>query len=293
MTKRLPRKKSDVGYGVILLVLTAIGLVTLYPLLYVVSMSISDPFQAYAGRVSFFPRGLSLQSYKIAFENADLIRAFGNSVFYTLGGTVINIVLTVMTAYVLVQERYFLRKTLHLLILFTMFFSGGMIPSYIMINKLGIFNTVWAMLLPTALDAFNVTVAVTYFRTVPKELYEAAYIDGANDLQVLFRIVIHMVKPIIATLVVFYAVLHWNNYFNALLYLTNKKLQPLQVYLVSVLRMGDESVAGGMEAGGERTMILSQLKYTVIVVTMLPIALIYPFMQKYFVSGATVGAVKG
>lgn len=285
-------RRRNFSYYIISAALLLLGLITLYPILYVFSMSISDPVAAYTGRVTVLPSGFSLRAYQLVLENKQIWTSYGNTIFYTVAGTAINILLTVLGAYVLSQNHYVFRKPLTLIIMFTMFFSGGLIPSYILVNNLHLYNTRWALLLPGAISTFNLLIAINYFRTVPGEIYEAARIDGANDLQILFRIVIFLVKPVLATLVLFYAVSHWNSYFPALLYLATPKLQPMQLYLMKVLVMGDQSLAGGLDTGSDRVMILSQLKYAAIMITMLPIMMIYPFLQKHFVKGVMLGSIK-
>lgn len=285
--------QRGVSYWVLAVLLALIGAAALYPILYVFSMAFSDPGAAYRGEVFLLPRGFSLEAFKMVLSNPEVGRSYLNTLFYTFFGTLINLLMTVLAAFVLTQPAFCLRKVLLPAITLTMFFSGGMIPNYLLINQLHLYNTRWVMLLPGAINTFNLMIALSYFRTIPAEIYEAARMDGANDIVLLFSIALHLVGPLLATLTVFYAVAHWNNYFSAMMYLPNQKLQPMQMYLVKVLNMGSETLAGGLDAGSERTMLLSQLKYAVIVAAMLPIMVIYPFMQKYFVKGVMIGSVKG
>ncbi|MEG1687962.1 MAG: carbohydrate ABC transporter permease, partial [Angelakisella sp.] len=228
MSKKFGNDKTA-SYWIIAALLLVIGLITLYPIVYVFSMAFSDPAAAYRGEVLLLPKGFSLQAFSMVLSNPEMGQSYLNTIFYTICGTLINIIMTITGAFVLTQKTFCLRKILFILIMITMFFSGGMIPNYILINNLGLYNTRWVMLLPTAINTFNLMIAINYFRTVPGEIYEAAKIDGANDIQTLFKIAIHLVKPMIATLVIFYAVEHWNSYFNAMMYLSDQKLQPMQI----------------------------------------------------------------
>jgi len=266
--------------------------ICLYPLLYVFSMSISDPLAAARKEVWLFPKGFSLKSYQIIFENQQVWRSYYNTIFYTVFGTLINVVMTIMLAYPLSRKTFFLRNPISMMVTFTMFFGGGMIPSFILINNLGLYNTRWAILIPGAISAYNMIIAKTFFQSIPESLIESARLDGANDLRVLFSIVFPLSMPIISVLILYYAVGHWNSYFSALLYLNDAALQPLQLYLRRILIENTGELSGDMAISVDKSLAAMQLKYSIIIVSTLPILCIYPFLQKYFVQGVMIGAIK-
>lgn len=268
-------------------------LITLYPFIYVISMSISDPEHVLRQDIFLLPKGLSLGAYKLVFENPDVWRSYYNTVWYTVVGTSINIFMTVIAAYPLSRRNLFGRNFFMFFITFTMFFSGGLIPSFLLVRSLGLYNTRWAMVIPGAVSAWYIIITRTYFQSsIPDSLIEAAKIDGCNDISILFRIVLPLSAPIIAVLALFYAVGHWNSFFNALIYLPDKNLQPLQIYLVRVLIQASPELLGQMQDEFARSAYFIQLKYAVIIVTILPIICVYPFLQKYFVKGVMIGAIK-
>ena len=268
-------------------------IITLYPFIYVFSMSISDPAEVAAQSIWLLPKGFSLDSYKIAFENPDLWRSYYNTLWYTVVGTTLNVFLTIIGAYPLSRRNFQLRHFFMVVIAITMFFSGGLIPMFILVNKLGLYNTRWVIILPGAVSAWNLIIARVFFQsTIPDSLPEAAKLDGCSDIGILFRIVMPLSMPIIAVLTLYYAVGHWNSYFSALLYLPDQKLQPVQIYLMKVLIEQTEEALGGLEDIGTRTSLAAQMKYTIIIIVVLPILCVYPFLQKYFVKGVMIGAIK-
>ena len=289
--------KQTVGERVwnwsIISVMFLVGLATLYPLIYVFSMSISAQEYVLRQEVWFLPKGFSLASYKLVFENQQIWTAYRNTLWYTTVGTIVNVLLTLLGAYALSRRQFFVRRQLSFLITFTMFFTGGMIPLFILINNIGLYDTRWAMILPTAVGAWDLIIAQSFFASLPESLEESAKLDGANDFVVFLRIALPVSKPIIAVLILYYAVGHWNSYFNAMLYLPSVDLQPLQMYLMKILTQASTELAGNMSAGIERDNIVEQLKYAAIIVAVLPVLCVYPFLQKYFVKGVMVGAVKG
>lgn len=201
--------------------------------------------------------------------------------------------LTVALAYALSRREFFLRRTLMILVTFTMFFSGGLIPLFLMVSRLGLYNSRWAVILPYAISTYNLIVCRSFFEGIPESLMESARLDGANDLRILFSIVLPLSGAIVAVLVLFYAVGHWNSYFPAMLFISKPALQPVQVYLIRVLIQNSEALAEEGSAGYSRALVVEQLKYAVIIVTILPIVVLYPFLQKYFVQGVMIGAIKG
>lgn len=279
---------------IIYIVLILAMIVTAYPLLFTISMSISDPVYVMRNEVYFWPKGLSFDSYKMVFENQEILTAYYNTLWYTVVGTTINILMTVLAAYPLSRKRFFIRNHLTVMITFTMFFSGGLIPSFILINQLGLYNTRWAIVLPAAISTWNLILCRTFFQSIPDSLEEVATIDGASQFTILFRIFLPLSMPIIAVLILYYAVGHWNSYFSAVLYLADPDLQPMQIYLRKVLLLANTQIIGDkMASGTERSMATLQLRYSVIVVATLPILVVYPFLQKYFVKGVMIGSLKG
>lgn len=269
-------------------------IITLYPFVYVFSMSISEPIHVIAQEVWLYPMGFSLGAYKLVFENPEIWRSYYNTVWYAAVGTALNVVMTLLGGYPLSRPKFFLRNYIMFFISFTMFFSGGLIPLFILIRKLGLYNTRMALVLPTAVSAWYIIIARTFFRsTIHESLHESAIIDGAGEFRILMQIVIPLSKPIIAVLALFYAVTHWNSYFAALIFLPSKELQPLQLYLVRVLIQASEELLGNMDTGLSRTSYAMQLKYATIIVAVLPIVCVYPFLQRYFVKGVMIGALKG
>jgi putative aldouronate transport system permease protein len=278
-------------YVFLLVILT----IVLYPLVYVVSSSFSSPLAVSSGRVWLWPVDFSLRGYQVAFSNPQIITGYANSLYYTIFGTLISVTLTVLLAYPLSRRTLFGRNTIMIFIVFTMIFYGGLIPTYLVVKNLGMLNTRWALLIPQALAAWQVIIARTFFQVnIPDELAEAAELDGCSDLRFLWSVVLPLSKPILAVLVLMYAVGQWNAYFDALLYLKSVDLYPLQLVLRSILIL-NTFASGSMEASDmiERQQLADLLKYSLIVVGSLPVLLIYPFAQRYFVRGMLIGSVKG
>jgi len=275
--------------------LFVILVIVLYPLIYVVSSSFSSPLAVSSGRVWLWPVDFSLRGYQVAFSNPQIITGYANSLYYTIFGTLISVTLTVLVAYPLSRRTLFGRSGIMIFIVFTMIFYGGLIPTYLVVKNLGMLNTRWALMIPQALAAWQVIIARTFFQVnIPEELAEAAELDGCSDLRFLWSVVLPLSKPILAVLVLMYAVGQWNAYFDALLYLKSADLYPLQLVLRSILIL-NTFTSGSMEASVmiERQQLADLLKYSLIVVGSLPVLLIYPFAQRYFVRGMLIGSVKG
>lgn len=276
------------------LFMLAFLLITLYPFWYVVITSLSDGKDVLAGRVSLWPVNFTFDTYKVVLSDSSIITGFKNTVIYTTLGTLINLACTSLCAYPLSRPDLEGKKPIMSLIVFTMFFSGGMIPTYLVVNQLHMIDTIWAMVLPGAISTYNMIVMRTFFMGIPESLHESACLDGANDVQILVRIVLPLSMPIMATMLLFYAVGHWNSYMNALLYLNTKAMFPLQSILRNMVvdgQLTDAQVQVG--SGSSFTVIETTMKYATIVVSTLPIILIYPFVQKYFVKGVMIGSLKG
>lgn len=262
------------------------------PLLHIISGSFSDPMSLLRGEVGFFPKGFTLSMYERVFKDSSIWQGYGNTILYTVLGTCISVTLTAFAAYPLSRKDFYGRNLFMGLFVFTMFFTGGMIPTYLIVQRLKLLNTIWAMVLPTAVSTYNMIIMRTFFdSTIPYELVESASLDGCNDLVIFFRIVLPLSGPILAVMVLFYGVGLWNSWFPALLYLKDRAMYPLQMVLREVLIQSDISNMAG--SSGDVEIIGDGLKYATMVVATLPIMCLYPFLQKYFVKGVMIGAVKG
>ena len=276
--------------------LTAFFIIVLYPCIYVVSASFSSGSAVEAGRVILWPVDFSLEGYKAVFHTPSVWIGFRNSLFYTIAGTLINILVTMIAAYSLARPDLPGRNGIMLFFTFTMFFSGGMITGYMLVRSLHILNTIWAMLIPGALGVYNLIIARTFIESnIPTELLEAAQMDGCSDIRFFASIVLPLSKAVIAVLVLFYGVSHWNSYFNAMIYLNDKELYPLTIYLKEILMASqiDPSTVADPELQNRIARMAAVIKYALIVVSMIPILILYPFIQKYFVKGVMIGSVKG
>ncbi len=275
-------------------VLIVVLFVTLYPFIYVLSMSISDPVAVISREVWLWPVGFSLDAYKLVFEDPSVWRAYYNTFWYTIVGTLVNVTMTVLAAYPLSRSTFVGRKPIMTMIVITLFFSGGLIPTFILIQQLGLYDTRWVMIFPSAVSAFLIIIARTFFQSIPNAYIEAAKLDGANDIMILWKIVLPLSKPILAVLSLFYAVGHWNAFFTPLVYLPSPDLQPMSIFLSRVLIQDDQSMlgAGGVVDTYARSMLAIQMPYALIVVVILPIVLVYPFLQKHFAKGVMLGGLK-
>lgn len=276
--------------------LTFALLIVLIPLLHVVAQSLSAPTEVIAGRVFIIPRKFTIMAYQEIFRSKLLLSGYGNSILYTVTGTITNIVMTIMCAYPLSRKDFIGRKWMMWLFVFTMIFSAPLIPTYLNIRNLKLLNTIWAIILPGAIGVYNMVVARTFFmNTIPDEMIEAAELDGANDIQVIWHLVLPLSKSIIAVLTLFYAVSHWNSYFDAFMYLSSEDKLPLQVVLRNILANAKliEEMANASVEQSQRLAMVEVLKYAVIVFGSLPVIMLYPFVQKHFVKGVMVGSVKG
>lgn len=295
--RRLTFSPGDTVFmAVTYVVLVAFTLSVLYPLIFVVSASFSDAEALSRGDVWFLPIGLNVDAYQAVFDSPRLVRGFLNSVLYTTAGAAIGTFLTLLAGYVLSRDDLPFRRWLTFFFLIPFLFSAGIIPTYMIVNSLGLINTPWAVFLPGALNVFNMIITMTFYRmNVPKELLEASQIDGATDFRFFFRIAIPLSKPIIAVNVLFYAIAQWNGWFNALLYLSDSDLFPLQLVLRDILtqsQVSPEMIGGDVAELTRRKELFDKLKYALIVVAMLPPMIAYPFVQKHFTKGALIGSLK-
>ena len=275
-------------------VLILITLITFYPLYYVLITSISNGMMVMQGKVRLYPIGVTFDSYKSITSDPQLFRSLWNSVLYTVVGTLINIIMSCLCAFPLSRRTFSGKKFFTGMIVVTMFFSGGMIPSYLVVKELGLMDTMWAIVLPVAINTYNMIIIRTSFQSLPESLFESAQLDGANDFIILFRIALPLSKAVLATMVLFYSVSHWNSYFSAMLYLDSKDKYPLQIILRNKLISGLFSEEASQSGGSTSfTVTDSTLRAAVIMFTTLPILVVYPFVQKYFVKGVMIGSLKG
>ena len=276
------------------LVLGLLGLMILYPLYFIVIASVSDPVAINNGQVRLLPMGFNLDGYRKILEDGKIWTAYNNTVFYTVVGTSVNIILTMLIAYPLSRQNFFIRRGLMAFMMFTMYFQGGMIPTYLLMQKLNLYNTPWVMILLPAINVFNVIIATSNIReNIPNELYEAASIDGCSHFGFFFKMVLPLSKTIITVLVLYYGVAHWNEYMNGLIYLRDQSLQPLQIVLRNILMQNQVSAMGDIDSILEQQKAAELIKYGLIIVSTLPVLVVYPFLQKHFNQGTMLGSVKG
>ncbi|MEC2342499.1 carbohydrate ABC transporter permease [Paenibacillus barengoltzii] len=293
--RRIKESAGDrIFLGFIYVILTLLVIIVLYPLIYIISSSISSPAAVTSGRVWLWPVDLSFRGFEELFRRGEVITGYLNSIFYTTAGTLISVTLTIMIAYPLSRRSFFGRNALMMFITFTMIFSGGLIPTYMVVKGLDLIDTRWALLIPNAIWVWQVIIARSFFQiSIPEELLEASEIDGCSDLRFIWSVVLPLSKPIIAVLVLMYAVGQWNAYFDALIYLKSADLFPLQLILRSIIIQNNSGSNMDAIAMVEKQQLAELLKYSLIVVATLPVLIIYPFVQRYFVQGMLVGSVKG
>lgn len=294
--KKMKMSKGDRIFTIInAVIMILVCIVVIYPLYYVLLASVTDPVVVNSGKLLLYPEAWYTEGYVTTLEYGPLWTAYKNTIVYTVVGTVVSLICTIPAGYALSRMDLVGRKPIMFLFTFTMFFSGGMIPLYLTIQQLHIYNTIWAMVLPVAVSAYNLIVCRSFFDTsVPIELLEAAKIDGCSDFGFFFKIAIPLSKTIIAVMTLFYATAMWNQFFNALMYLQDYDKMPLQVVLRDLVLMNQANQMGS--SGAEmvtRQKLAEQLKYCIVVVAAFPLLCIYPFLQKYFAKGVTIGAVKG
>ena len=288
--------KGDLVFDIInITLLVLIIIITVYPLIFVVSASLSDPLSVLGGEVWLFPKGVTLDGYKRVFANGDIMMGYKNTILYTFIGTVVNIIMTIAGAYSLSRKDFYGRNIIMMFLTFTMFFSGGLIPTYMIIQKLNLINSFWVMILPGAVSMYNLIITRTFFQTtIPNELQEAAVIDGCSNIKILLKIVLPLSVPIIAVMAIFYGVSHWNAFFDALIYLTTRKKFPLQLILREILIQDQmDAMMTDTEDLARQQLMAESIKYAVVVVASDPVLMLYPMLQRYFIKGVMIGAIKG
>lgn len=269
-----------------------------YPLIFIVSASFSSPAAVSSGRIVLLPVEFGIQGYKAVFSHKHVLTGYRNTIFYTMVGTAINVIITLLCAYPLSRRDFPFKKLFMLVFVFTMFFSGGLIPSYILMVQINFVNKIWAMLIPGALSVYNMILVRTFLvSSIPSDMLEASQIDGCSDIQYFFSILLPLSKAVIAVITLYYAVGHWNSYFSALIYLNDQKLFPLQIILRNILIANQVSLSDMTNVDAE-TIVARQgmadlLKYSLIIVSSAPVIAMYPFVQRYFIKGVMIGSVKG
>lgn len=292
--KRKVRTKGlgdGIFVGTVYILMGLMALICLYPMWHVVMASFSDPIELmrHSG-VILKPLGHSLEGYKVVLQNPNIPVSYRNTIFYVVLGTSINMFLTTLGAYALSRKGYMFKRTLTLLIVFTMYFNAGLVPNFLLVKNLHMYNTVWALVLPGAISTWNLIVMKTAFQSVPVSLEESARLDGANDFIILFKIFLPLSKATVAVMILFYAVGHWSSWFNAMIYLQDRAKYPLQLIMREILIAN--SASGNSMADTDAMFLEEVVKYATIVVSTVPILFIYPFAQKYFMAGVMMGSVK-
>jgi len=276
--------------------LTIVSLIVLYPLVFVLVASFSSPEAVMRGEVWLWPKNITWMGYTKIFQNNEILTGYLNTIVYTVVGTAINLILSVAAAYPLSRKDFAGRNAISALMVFTMFFSGGMVPTYLLVKNLGMLNTMWALVIPGAVSVYNIIIMRTFFQSsIPGEMQEAASIDGCSNLGILWKIVLPLSMPIIAVMILFYSVGHWNSYFSGLMYLTDRDKYPLQLFLREILIQGQmqEMLGVGDDSHARNVMEGEAIKYAVVIVANLPVLMLYPFLQRYFIKGVMIGSVKG
>lgn len=273
---------------------TLILIVVLYPLYFIIIASFSDPNAIAEGKIWLIPEQITIEGYQRILNEATIWNGYKNSIIYMLVGTAVNMLLTLPAGYALSRSDLVGRKFILGLFVFTMFFNGGLIPTYLIVKSLGMLDTLWALVLPNAIVVYYLIIARTFFQvTIPETLLEAAKMDGCRNTQFFLRVVLPLSSPIIAVMVLFHAVMHWNAYFSALIYLKDLNMRPLQLIMRDILITSQQASVGDVEDSAMRQRVAELVKYGVVIVGSLPVLILYPFLQKYFVKGIMIGAIKG
>jgi putative aldouronate transport system permease protein len=294
-SRKVRQPAGDVAFDIanaIFVILCVLAVI--YPLIFIVSASFSSPPSVVSGKVWLLPVKPTLIAYETIFKYRQILVGYGNAVFYTVAGTLVGVIVTFLAAYPLSRRGMPGRNLFMALFVFTMLFSGGLIPTYVVVRALGLVNTRWAVILPMAVSVWNIILMRTFFQmTIPQELYDSAEMDGSGELRTMFRIILPLSGPIFAVVVLNWAVWIWNSYYYALIYLRSNELQPLQIILRQILIMNQNSIAMSADEMMRRQGLVDVLRYALIVVASAPLLIIYPFLQKYFIKGVMIGSIKG
>lgn len=285
------KKSTDI---ILIIVMCLLVLVVLYPFINIIAISFSSPSAITTGRVGWIPIGFNTKGYEMVFGDPKIWRAYGNTILYAAIGTTLNLIFTSMISYALMVKEFVLRKPITIMLTITMFFSGGMVPNYILIQNLGLMDSIWSIVLPGCISAYNIFIYRSFFKGIAPEIREAAFVDGAGDAMILCKIYMPLSKALYATFGLFSLVQYWNMWFEPLLYLKSDLKQPIQMILRQILfTSGASGMNGALEMINQQLINPKNIQYACIIATILPVLLVYPFLQKYFEQGMMVGAVKG
>lgn len=300
---RLQKKKEKTSKGdrtfniFSYIILTLVLIIVAYPLYFVIVASFSDPIQVGTGQVWFLPKGFTLEGFKRVLGDPDIVRGYANTILYTFIGTILNLLVTLPAAYALSRKDLKGKKPILFFFMLTMFVSGGQIPTFLVVRSLNLLNSMWALILPVAMSVYNMIIARTFFQnSIPDELWEVATMDGCSIGRFFVEIVLPLSKAIVAILVLYYGVSHWNSYYDAMVYISDRDKFPLQLVLRGILtqnQVPDNMIQADMDLMAQRQYVAEQIKYALIIVSSLPVLVLYPFLQKYFVKGVMIGSVKG
>lgn len=285
--------------AIVMLCILLLLLLILYPLWFVIIASFSNSSEVMKGNVIFWVKDFSVEAYEKVLSDPKILSGYRNTIIYTVVGTLINLAGTIAIAYPLSRRDFVGRKTISVILTFTMFFSGGLIPTYLVYKQIGLINSPWVMMLPGMVNVYNMIVMRSFFESLPYEMHEAAFIDGCGNIQILVSIVLPLSLPIVAVMLIFYGVSHWNEYFNALVFISDQELKPLQLILRDILITSTARVSSMMSGGAansgemDRIRTAESIKYAVAIVSTLPVLCLYPFLQKHFSKGVMIGAIKG
>lgn len=286
---------SRIFDGINIGIMVVIIAVSIYPLIYLISKSLSGVEYVKANMVYLYPRGFNLDAYQDVIKNTLFWISYKNTIVYTVIGTVLNLAFTASMAFCLSRRELLFRKTITMLVIFTMFFGGGLIPNFLLVKWLGLYDTMWSLILPGTISTYNMIIVRTYMKTIPEDVIESVRIDGGNELQIFYKIILPLSKPVLATIGLFYAIGHWNSYFNAMIYLKTNIKFPVQLVLKEmIVDQNMQSVsAAAYESLNQQPLTSEMLIAASIVITLIPVLIVYPFVQKFFVKGIMIGSVKG
>ncbi|MBD2847796.1 carbohydrate ABC transporter permease [Paenibacillus sp. IB182496] len=288
------RSFGEKGFDVINIgLLGLVAILMVFPFLYIIALSFSDEKTIAEGGLILFPKGWSLEAYRYIFSTDTLVRSLYNSILITIGGTIVNLAMTSLMAYPLAKTHLLGRRGLLMLVIFTILFSGGLIPTFLVVKWTGLLDSLWSVIIPTSISAFYLIILKNFFQQIPEGLEESAKIDGANDMVILLRIVLPLSLPAMATFALFYAVNHWNMYFHAIMYINDNSKWPIQVLLRQIVILSQSAVGDSSSISDETVLPPQSIKMAVIVFATVPIMLVYPFLQKHFAKGVLLGSVKG
>ena len=299
-SKHIKQTNADRLYDIVILILISLLLlIILYPLWFVIIASVSNSSEVMKGNVIFWPKEFSFEAYEKVLQDPKIVTGYCNTIFYTVAGTLLNLVGTIAIAYPLSRRDFVGRKVISIVLTFTMFFNGGLIPTYLVYKEINLINTPWVMIIPGMVNVYNMIVMRSFFESLPYEMHEAAFIDGCGNIKIITKIVLPLSLLIIAVMIIFYGVMHWNEYFSALVYISDQKLKPLQLILRDILITSTSRVSSMMSGGAantgemDRIRTAESIKYAVAVVSTVPVLCLYPFLQKHFSKGVMIGAIKG